>query len=377
MEEVYINDRYKSLQRSVVMSFDGMITDGLAKQLQKHPTSYQFASRRLTEVLDDYVTKDREEFIQKVLEDINELTTRKDRITDKLTRTVENIKSESTKTAELNKNLKIQRQDLTSKLEKLEIEKKDVETSLNTTLNITENMCNRSIKGIDEVYRQITELKGEFNTLRRLFNNKQKECRKMIENTNKTIQQQVDELTYKETVTNEFDPTINQKKNEIEQITRQNNRLKYALEGAYQNYNAILQSDGNSAQLKEDFSNLGDNINKYIEKQQESVVKKHFAAAKSQLKNVNMDSQRFASSVAELYRQKLLAKEREYDEVIRAARFRRAELKASLKAASAQLEQMKLHTEQEDMLISEMMQRRNRIESSKSVLDQAFSKLGL
>ena len=377
MEEGYLNDRYKSLQRSVVLSFDGMLSDGLAKQLQKHPTSYNFAARRLTEVLDEFVNKDREEFIQKLLDDINELNLRKDKITDKYTKTVAIIKAEDTKINDLNKNLKIQQQNLSSKFEQLKIEQNEIETSLNTTLNTAENKYERYMSSIDAISNQIADIKTQLTSIRRFYTNKSKDYHKILEQSNRDIQEQSEDAVFKNTAINPFDPQINSKSNEINQITRENNKLKLVLEGVYQHVAPLLKESDSSNTIKEDFSNFKEKLNNFVHEQQESIIKNHFAEAQTKLKNINLDVDGFAPSVAELYRQKLLAKEKEYNATIRAARMRRADLKQSLKAASAQLEQMKLRSEQENNLINEMSMRRSRIESSKSALDQAFSKLGL
>ncbi|EAX86488.1 hypothetical protein TVAG_435460 [Trichomonas vaginalis G3] len=377
MEEGYLNDRYKSLQHSVVLSFDGMLSDGLAKQLQKHPTSYNFAARRLTEVLDEFVNKDREEFIQKLLDDINELNLRKDKITDKYTKTVAIIKAEDTKINDLNKNLKIQQQNLSSKFEQLKIEQNEIETSLNTTLNTAENKCERYMSSIDAISNQIADIKTQLTSIRRFYTNKSKDHHKILEQSNRDIQEQAEDAVFKNTAINPFDPQINSKSNEINQITRENNKLKLVLEGVYQHVAPLLKESDSSNTIKEDFSNFKEKLNNFVHEQQESIIKNHFAEAQTKLKNINLDVDGFAPSVAELYRQKLLAKEKEYNATIRAARMRRADLKQSLKAASAQLEQMKLRSEQENNLINEMSMRRSRIESSKSALDQAFSKLGL
>ena len=380
MEESFLEERFDGLQKSVNEGLSEMRTDGLALILQKHPASLQFAAKRLHEVLNETISKGRESIISKLSDDLKEAEKRKNKFQDKLTKCTELSRQAMEKVNGDNSRLSKHRIELINDVENTSQNLISTEKGVKTMMETKTRQIDYVRKKTLEIEEETKELKASLKSLKELFSKQQTECMSTVTKSHTALL----DMGLKMCVAvqpsdSPYNLELIKKVESIKNIRERNNDLRKSLNSIQSYLKTQAKNFGitDRAMLNDQNFNFERVINKLSDKAEDSAVHEHFNQAEDDVpEGVTTDKKQFSKSVSELYHQKLLEKEKQYDKTIREAKLRRESLKHSLANAAEQLNELKMGNDNYDVL-TEIQKKRSTVESSKMVLDEAFSKLGL
>ena len=382
MEDSFIHERYDGLVKDVKRGLENMKQDGLSLILQEHPTSVEFASQRLNEVLVEAMSKGREAAIQRLTEDIYEANRRHTKIQNKLFRCQELTKQAMSKVTIENENCKTEVSALNQSIHELHNELKKEGKEERELLQSKNEKVSRIYVNLRVLHDQVEKLKQDVKSMQKYFVSTNANCMKDMNHSHTLLLDSAykmsidaDDADFNDVFGNE----ISLKREIANEIQIKNNIMKAAL-GVLQDY---VNKQAESVNIKDTVDFLSSNPNfehvlwKVIDNNEENAIQQHFEKSKSRIPDeLNLSPDGFAQSVSELYRRKLLEMERKYDKAIQEAKMRNKTLTQTLTNAVNQLKDLQVVTDSFDVF-KEIRKNSSTVETSKLALDEAFSKLGL
>ena len=382
MEDSFIHERYDGLVKDVKRALENMKQDGLSLILQKHPTSVEFASQRLNEVLIEALSRGREAAIQKLTEDIYEANRRHNKIQNKLFRCQELTKQAMSKVTTENENCKIEMSALNQSILEIQNDLKKEGKEEKDLLQSKNEKVSKIYLNLRVLNDQVNHLQQDVRSMRKLFVSTNANCMKDLNHSHTVLLDaaykmsiDADDADFNDVFGNE----ISLKREIANEIQIKNNVMKASL-GVLQDF---INKQAEKANIKDSVDFLSNNPNfehvlwKVIDSNEENAIQQHFEKSKSRIPDeINLSPDGFTQSVSDLYRRKLLEMEKKYDKAIQEAKMRNKTLTQTLNNAMNQLKELQVVNDSFDVF-KEIRKNSSTVETSKLALDEAFSKLGL
>ena len=357
-------ERQNQLQQSINNAFVKMKVDYIAKQLEDHDETKKFGSNRLNEILVNMLNDDREKYIRKLSNDLEESLDIKNKLLYKLERAQLKVKIKNDEVSTERGRLTIMKRKTQEKINGIHTDdEKMYDYYKNEILKIRNKtkLSQKTLSGLDSTCFQV---KQQLNSMKQIIKQNKDLYSQELHKTKEHIANNVLPL---------MSPTfgIDQVNNDIEIVSKTNTCKKLHARNIQmqKSLNEVIEyiNTISKVSIETNIQNIGDFeigiqqqqqkiktvLVKYYDKQEENFMNKMLLKSGSPY-----DIHEFISQTVTKYNEKMKQKEKEYDEVIKKAKQRRKQLEQELTIALKRLYQLAdLRNSSEDENIYNELQR--------------------